>query len=393
MSLPHPNAVPSQTLPGQLRDAYPTTSEAALLGRAWQLCRRYPKQSLQAILPSVVLTFLQGVLAAIMGTVTNLMSHGSLGTMTAVLTNVALFMVFAVVACLSIASWVFCFVVLSRFYFSALVFDKPLPIKDCFQYVLQSWVTLIVNAIAWFFIMAVVVSVDMLILIIAAVLSGFLAKFSSMTMSQPWVSLMLFIALFLLGTVFLLFLWAFLSGQMLLLNLPLVVLANADMCPGEISPRRKDLPWLDVKGLPQDRLFTTIYGEYGTRPSWMGFFTLWQQAFRHVFANLPRTMIYGGILLFFLTIWFSVWNLPFYIWTFIEAMLGAIQPGSKNSSTLLLIQNTLHVWGSLVSAFSLPIYVSGATVFWYDSSVNRDGLDLRLWLARLRGRWLSRQKA
>ncbi|MEB3286067.1 MAG: hypothetical protein VKJ04_01050 [Vampirovibrionales bacterium] len=384
-------------LPGKLREAFDTAPPAILLGRAWQLCRTFPKESFQAMLPAIILMMIQALASALFTLLWQKPSPEK--SFEYLLLAMALGGLNVVCGMLSVAAWVVSFVVLARFYFSALLFETPYSIKSCYRYVGDQIGTLIGYAVSWCTLFAIFVTSDIFLLFLIGLLSGLLFSTLRLIHVSPWVSMGFVFALILYGSGVLILLWALLSGQMLMLHLPLVVLANADTCSGKDATQ---LSWLDaandaVKDHPVEegnafRLQTPgiHVSSVGIRPAWMGFFALWRYAFALVFSRFGKTLLYGAICLFFLYVWLLVFDLPVLGWYAYEAAKASLRGENFDVAKMpRLALSIFQLWGTLVHACILPLYVSGATIFWYDGNVEKSGLDLRIWLARLRAQAIN----
>jgi hypothetical protein len=108
-----------------------------------------------------------------------------------------------------------------------------------------------------------------------------------------------------------------------------------------------------------------------------------QQAFRLLLSNFPKLTLFGILFFLFSCLLSTILHSPIFLWVALElARLGV----PTQHTIPLHLQIGINLWGVLTSFILLPFYSSAITLMWYDCQVRKEGLDLRLWLYRLKQR-------
>lgn len=331
---------------------YPATEATTLLGRAWNLFKTQPKNSIKLIAIPTLLMAVQGLLMSVPAA-TNALVKGPVLTAVVSLSAVILALIAGLVA--SVLSG-FSFCALARLYASALVQAEPFSLKNCIDHVKKHWapisgvMLLNLGGYALFALMDLII---FLVGVFAATMLGQLYKYDSLI-----VKLGATVTLILGGSAFFVMLLTLISIQILLLSMPLVTIANPELCLDRQKSKNNQ---------PKRLTFGTILG----------------YSYRLVFANFPKALRYGAFMFAFLIVLGTVMRLPMDIWMGFEYMRsfqdshGA--PGMLPAHVTAIVQT----WYSLIAACLMPFSMSAVTIFWYDCKVTKEGLDLRLWLARL----------
>lgn len=333
---------------------YPAQSVLTLVGRAWNLCRQHWKIGMLVMAPPA---FLQTAIAILASTLTS----GTFLTGTSA-ANLLLSGLIALITILGSLlyyfAWGFSALVLSRFYFSAIIGEDALSLKDCWRSVwkraLPIGLMLMIMSILVFFMLA---------------LDGFILFFggfiSAMAIGALSVSFKAFDSnLTGIMTIFFLLLWGFV---VLALILTLVVVQGFIYA----------FPFIAVGTAPENQQNT------------------WQcmkQGLKQVFENLPRLLPFALVLFFFTWIVMLTLMTPALIWTILELQRLGIDQQHHIPMHISLVTNVMR---GVIELLSGPFIISALTLFWYDCQVRREGLDLRLWfnhLVQRRGKSPERYK-
>ena len=104
--------------------------------------------------------------------------------------------------------------------------------------------------------------------------------------------------------------------------------------------------------------------------------------FRMLFANLPRAVLFGILLIIFWGVVATVLQLPVGIWMGIELRRfdDALQPGTIP----LHVSFVVNLITSVVKTVMTPFGLCAIALFWYDCQVRKEGVDLAQWLTRMK---------
>lgn len=324
---------------------YPAQSIMLLISHAWNLLRVNLKSSVLVLLGPTVLFAALNILISLLSERTFLTPANPTDLTQSLLTGLLLLLLG--IPCFFV--WVLSCCALSRFYYSAIVQDEPLPIKACWQYVFRRWPSMLALVLALSASLGVLILLDFLILFIGLSLSFFIAGTlvaSAVSLQQMAPQIMMLFFLLILGFIILSFTIGLISFQGFFFTLPLIAVSTAQNT-----------------NVPLGRSL--------------------KQAYRFLFKNLVRLTVFGLVLFFFSAAVTAVLMSPAWIWAVMEmARLGV----SQQHHIPLHVQSVINIYSSLTSLLMLPFHISALTLLWYDCQVRQEGLDLKIWFNRILGR-------
>lgn len=319
---------------------YAAQKVTTLISRAWNLLRVNLKSSvLVMLIPTLVLTVFH-IVISIPASQTFLtptaMARLAIGATTALLglgLGIVSFFVWGVSCC-----------ALIRLYYSAIILEKPIPLRECWAFVNRIKGPLVLMLLLFVVLLTMFIVADFLLLFIgiitSAALFGLLGTLIG-TAQNPVLTIMIIFFMILWGFVVLGLLITLVTVQGFFFVFPIVSLATAN------DP---DIPW------------------------WRHILN----AYRLIFVSLPRLMLFAMALFGFSLVVSLTMSAPALVWSWLEmARLGV----SDQHHVPLYINTVLNLWRSVVDLLLIPFYVSAATLFWYDCRVRKEGLDLQIWFA------------
>jgi hypothetical protein len=321
---------------------YPAQGILTLTGRAWNLFRLNWKAGLLVMLgPTILKTGL-----AVLG---SLLSSGTFltPTTTGKLIFIALLGVTLMVGfLLYFFVWGFSCCTLSRFYYSAIIDEKPLSLKACWQSILKKAPALglmmvIIIPLSGFMVILDIIFLYLGIFISAAALSAFAVSTHAFTNSISGITTIFFLLVW--GFVVLALLIGLGTLQWFLCIFPFIAVATA--------PIRRQTTWPLVK-----------------------------QGIRQVFENLPRLIPYAVTLFIFTWVAMLTLMAPTILWVALEMKRTGMEHQVHLPFHISAIANLIS---GLVELMSAPFVISALTLFWYDCQVRREGIDLQLWFNKL----------
>ena len=331
---------------------YPAQGTITLLSRAWNLFRVNLKSSILLLLPAVLLSTTVHLLSIQLsgGKVLTQVSMAELGMKLLLAVSLLLLSV------PTLFLWVFTACVLSRFFYSAITSETPLPLKSCLGYIQKKWLTISLMTITLGSVSFFLIFLNLFILYLGIILSGALMAYLGFSAGHNLgshnsilMAIMIVLLLMLWGFLILALLIIILSFQTFFFVFPLMAIANAP----EVNT-----PW----------------------------WPLVKNSYRLVFANAPRLILFSLAQFFLALVISTVINSPVLIWAGIElSRLGLSRP----FQIPLHVQTVINLWSVIASLALMPFYVSAFTLLWYDCQVRQEGLDLVLWfnaLLRRQGR-------
>ncbi len=114
------------------------------------------------------------------------------------------------------------------------------------------------------------------------------------------------------------------------------------------------------------------------------------KAFRIAFASVGRslfkTALFGSLLVVFTVAVSQTIQLPMNVWLFFEVQRTILQEHSSPENLPWYVKSAANLWTSLTMILLIPFNAAALSLFWYDCQVNTQGLDLTLWLERLKQR-------
>lgn len=318
---------------------YPAQSVMTLISRAWNLCKLNFKNSVLMVLPPIVLLTLVNIVASAMSSDTFLTraSWAALGYKLALVVAAVLLMV-PFFFC-----WVYSCCALSRYYFSAIVGNTPLSLKDCWGYVGKNWLVYTLMAVVLGVTSLILMVINMALLIAGVFLSSMLIVVISAAMPHlhnsvfPVVMVIMFLIL-----------WGF-------------SILTAVLCMGTLQGFAVIFPMLAVSTSPKtpERWWPVIRNSY-----------------RLMFSNFPRLLVFALALFAMSFVMGLVMTGPAMVWMAFEWMRLGV---TSQYHVPMHIKMVMNIWSSLVNLILYPFQISAVTMLWYDCLVRKEGLDLRLW--------------
>lgn len=318
---------------------YPAQGNITLLSRAWNLFRLNLKKCVLVLLPSVLLSTLIHLLSIQLAGGKVLTQV----TMTELMQKLKLSLAIVGLSIPNCFLWVFCSCVISRYLYTAIIGNQPLPLKHCVRFVLKKWLVLGLLTLVLGLVFVVMLFITMVLFYLGIIFSGFLLAyigtrlFHSVNTAVSAVTAI--VVLLVWGFTMLSLMALLISFQTFLFVFPLMAIANA---PDE------QIPW----------------------------WPLIRNSYRVVFANAPRLMGFALAQFFLALVIAAVIQSPVLIWAGIEySRLGMSTP----FTVPLHVQTVLNLWSTLASFVLMPFHISAFTLLWYDCQVRKEGLDLVLW--------------
>jgi len=322
-----------------------TAGVGTTIGRAINVFKVNIKAAVYIMMIPLILSALEGVVAAIPAAITSI-TMPAMGMM--VISALSAMLVFAM-SMISVFLTLLFSAPLVRIYHSTLTRAEPMPLKQAIRESKKRLGTLLaltlfacVSMMAFGMIDAVLAMLGLLG--ISALLVATTAMFTAMgssVLATPFVVALMFIG----GAVMTLAGLAIISFQMMMSFLPLVCAGSGDY----------DQKW--------------------------GFSESLGYAMRMLFANLPRAVVFGMLLIVFWCVLAAVLQLPIGIWMGIELrrLDDAVQPGTLP----LHVSFVVNLLTSIIKTAMTPFGFCTLTLFWYDCQVRKEGADLALWLDKL----------
>ncbi len=310
-----------------------------LVGRAWNLFQQNWQVAISAMVGPVLLQTLVGLMSSLITngtfltatTAKDLLFTGLMGL--GVLGGQLIYMLILSV----------CGLTLSRYFYALLLSDTPFSLEECIRYTWKRFWALCLWLLIAFGLGMLLIGLIALTLLVGVMVSSLVAVGLSRShlgalgamagvFAVSWGFLMVVLLVLLLG---------FLFG---LLAFPLLSLAT------------------DMDGLT---------------PA----FQLFRMGIRQAFFNLGRLIPFMLVLIIFSGVMTSTLLAPVVIWMGLE--LQKLAPALRGHFPVH-VTTAFVVANGLAQLVNGPFTVAAMTLFWYDCRVRREGLDLTLWLNRLR---------
>jgi len=314
-----------------------------LVSRACNLMKTNLKAGIILILPPILLLTGVNLLVSMLsgGTFLTTASPWAMGMKL----GLALAGLLLLIPCLFL--WVFCGAALSRLYYSAIVGDKPLSVRDCCRHVWKNWLTYTLLTAGLGLISMTLMGINLLLLILGVFLSSTLMIRLGPTLGH-------FGGNMFTGSMLVLFLlvWGF---TILAATIGILIF----QCFFFI------FPLLSISTTPRNQL------EWWPRV---------RAAYRLMFARFTQLLLFSLSLGLFSMVLGGVLMSPAFMWMFIELQRLGI---GQQHHVPIHIQTVINIWSSLANLVIYPFQISACTLLWYDCQVRQDGLDLQLRFNRM----------
>ena len=309
---------------------YPHSGATAIVGRAWSLFRRFPKESVLLMMPPTFLNLIVAILA----------SYPASAPLrdrinpTYIVVSVVIMLAAMLLSMLAGIVSVFFFFVLIRFYYSRLIQEDPITLKEAITQSLNRWKSITLSVILSFigYLFFVVVDIAMITIefILFAFAIGNMMKVNPSLGAGGMAVLMLVIGIQLVILI---------GFQAMLLLIPITALACTET---------------------EKRMIDTVIESY------------------KVILGQPLRSAWFGIALGTTAIVMSlVVNIPVSV-----VLLQMIQGGEKGYVPFHM-SVFASTFSNLFHLVLFPFLLGALTLFWYDGTVRRLGADLHLQLQRL----------
>lgn len=330
-------------VPSTTQVIYPAQSVLTLISRAWNLLRSHFKVSILIMLPPLLLLTAVHLLTSLLS------SHPFLTpTSFKALTFQLLAAVISVIMLVPyLFVWSFSCCALSRYYFSVIVSETPLSIKDCWQYVGKNWLPYLGLTLGLGGVSIVLTVVNLVILGLGMFLSFMILGGLSVMVphggNNILPALMVFMFLLIWGFTILTTVVSMMTAQGFLFSFPLLAFSTAPQAPTALWP-------------------------------------LIQKSFKLLVEQFPRLLIFTVALSLFSLVMITVLMSPAVFWMMVElTRLGV----SQQHFLPLHVQIGFNLWSCLANLIMFPFHISAITLLWYDCLVRKEGLDLKLWFNQL----------
>ncbi len=332
---------------------YESVGVSTLLSRAWNLLRQNMKESMLVMLAPAVFGAVINIGMSIPAALPTLTSNAAAYSMAALI-SVGLGFILAI---FNGYLWLYCMAILCRRYYQTLIQGVPPTLADCARVIRErAWPLFIVFTLVGLLYMAFMI-MDVLfflaaivgiyiVIILAIVLMGAAggSPNSALAGIAAVVAFLVMSALSGIGLVVLI------SLQGIFCFFPVVAAANARQERGE------------------------ILASCG-------------HAFRLMFRNFPRALLFGFLLFVLFTTLSLAMSMPIQMWTLFELMFNRVGEPGVIPFHVSVVANIYQI---LVGTVLWPFIFTALTLLWYDCRVRSDGLDLRLSLYRLNERFKER---
>lgn len=323
---------------------YQTQGILSILSRSWNLVRANLKKVLLIVAPATLMNLIFHILLSLISSQPFLTNNNpaNIGVSLLVLALTFLFSIPTLIVSL------FSYFTLGRYFYFAITDPQPPSIKACVIYLAKNWLPLsgLVVLLGLIVTGLVVVNVVLLYLglVLVASIVGILAA-SGATSGAFLPKLMMAAFVLVIGFASLAGLITLASLEGFLFSFPITSLITAK---------------------PEQRL------------------SIWQhlsQSYQLLFRHFPAVVLFSLGLLFFSWTLLIVLMGPIYVWMAIESAR------IHSSIHLPLYIQTIHnIWASLTNMLIMPLLASAMALFWYDCQTRSRGLDLQLWLQKLKAR-------
>jgi hypothetical protein len=314
-----------------------------LVSRAWNLMKANLKASIMLILPPILLLTGVNLLVSMLsgGTFLTTASPWAMG-MKLGLALAGLFLLIP-----SFFLWVFCGAALSRLYFSSIVGDEPLSVRDCCRHVWTNWLTYTLLTAGLGLVSMSLMGINLLLLILGVFLSSTLMIRLGTALGHfggnVFTGSMLVLFLLVWGFTILVATSGILIFQCFFFIFPLLSIST--------TPRNQLDWWPRVRA-----------------------------AYRLMFARFTQLMLFSLSMGLFSMVLGGVLMSPAFMWMLIELQRLGI---GQQHHIPIHIQTVINIWSSLANLVIYPFQISACTLLWYDCQVRQEGLDLQIRFNRL----------
>lgn len=322
---------------------YQSQGILTIMSRAWTLARVNLKAILLIMLPPTLLNTALHILLSLLSSRSFLTTANAteLGSSLLLLAGAGLLSIPTIVA------WLISYCLMGRFFYLALLRREAPSIKECLQHLSCHWLALAGLTIVLGLLVLGLVVVTLVISYLGLILVGFVmaALVASVNKATPgFPALMMGIFALVVGFVALVLVVSLIALELFLFNFPIMSVLT-------VTDRRKK------------------------------FSAHLSDSFQLLFKHFPRVLLFSVAALMLSWTFMGVMLGPASIWMAVEMA----RAGIGNQHTLPVYMQTIwNIWSSLANCLIMPFHVSALTLFWYDCQVRGEGLDLKLWLERLR---------
>lgn len=321
---------------------YQSQGTLTILSRSWNLVRSNLKPSLLMIAPSTLMNIAFFLLLSLIS------SQAFLTEATAINLSIRLLLLLASIlfSIPTILVSTLSYLAMCRYFYLTIVSPRPPSIKACFTYLLRKWLplgglVLILGALMVGLVIANIIVFYLGILLVSFIVGILGASAATGETLFPKLMMMAFV----LVTGFVLFAGLIVLGSLeaFLFSFPITSVATETENPG------KNI-WQHLK-----------------------------QAYQLLFRNFSKVVLFSLGLLIFSWLLLGVLVSPVYFWVMMESTRISLK-----TSLPFYIQAVLNLWSSLANMLIAPLIASAMALFWYDCKTRSQGLDLKLWLDRLK---------
>lgn len=325
---------------------YQSQGPLTLLSRAWNLLRANLKKCLLIMALPTLMNTVFHVLLSLLSNKSFLTS----ATATDFVWRILLLggaMLFSIP---TLITWLVSCCLLCRFFYLSLLCDEAPSIRDCLRYLGKIWL--------------------------------------------PLTGLIMLLGLMVLGLIMLNFIVFYLG--LMLVGVTVVAMGATGAAADAILPKLMMVAFVLVIGFVAFVLLISLGALEGFLFSFPvtslltaqegGKKSVWRHigdSYKLLFRYFPGVVTFSiGLLLLSWTM-MGVMAAPAYLWMIIEMT----RTGFDSHHTIpLYAQTILNIWSSLTNLVMMPFLISAMTLFWYDCQVRGQGLDIRLWLDKIRNR-------
>lgn len=323
---------------------YQTQGILSILSRSWNLVRANLKKVLIIVAPATLMNLVLHILLSLVSSQPFLTKGNpiNIGVSLLVLALTFLFSIPTLILSL------FCYFTLGRYFYLAIINPQPPTIRECVIYMSKNWLPLSGLVILLGLIVTGLVVVNVVVFYLGLMLVGSIVTIlaaSGATNSAFLPKLMMAAFILVVGFASLAGLIALGSLEGFLFSFPITSLITAK------SEQRLSI-WQHIS-----------------------------QSYQLLFRHFPAVVLFSLGLLFFSWALLIVLMGPIYLWMAIES--------ARIHTTLHLpfyIQAIHNIWASLTNMLIMPLLASAMALFWYDCQTRSRGLDLQLWLQKLKAR-------
>lgn len=357
-----PPATSPRPLPAHI---YGPAGICSLLDRAWNLFKRNGKASFLLLMVPLIVSTVASLLSTIPSNFPT-MTEFSIETM---LISLGVMLVAVVVGGVA---WFVTFLMccaLTRLYYSALMGETPLSIRQTLSAFKNIWPVMILVFIGFICVWFTFIFIDIFIFLL-----GMAATLSSMTMLTASSSYMVqggAVVLAVLGG-FLTFslLFVLVAFQSLLFALPMIAFASTEESYYPMPGWRLDFnAWMGYLFGNLAQITMTVLGTMGI-----------------IFSNIMRAMRFGALLLLLYMILLCTFHIPVFIWMAVEFERLSLYSESVPGLLPLHVSVAFQLWSGLVAAVVWSYMLAALTLFLYDCRVRSEGLDIELMFERMQER-------